>query len=507
MRLLELHSQDDLNAVTAYINNENLDWGRWYGMWIGLNDINSETHNTDNGYWEWHNSGVQFDDDDDDGDGATNDAFTNWQSGQPYDHMNVQDCVVMVRQSGGKWDDVSCSASYDFMCQRIPAPPAIPPVIADPPLPPAPPGGFNPPYPPEPPPLPPSPPPSPPPGPPPPSPPPPPPPPLPPVPFVGWSSPSPLPPPPSPPPFSPGTIADKARLEKAIEAWDCCSGWIDSNVNAGIQGYYADVPINWDVSRVTDMSGVFADIGNSRHHGVFRWDLGNFDINGWDVSSVTSMQGMFSTCDSQEAITNDINGWDVSRVTDMSQMFKCNYAYNRPLNSWTTSKVTNMYEMFKPYDGSDYHVSLFNQDLSNWDTSKVTNMHEMFRNARSFNQPLHNWDVSQVTDMSQMFSYSSTALASYSPELSYENKRLTHCAWKEHQPYQSANNYYYGWNFPTNPDPCTPPPPPPPPPPPSFSSPPPPPPFECLGEYESCEQEDDCCSYWCESGECIDGRR
>ncbi len=61
----------------------------------------------------------------------------------------------------------------------------------------------------------------------------------------------------------------------------------------------------WDVSRVTDMYGMFA-------HSHF-----NGDISNWDVSSVTSMQSMFSS----SHFNGDISKWDVSKVTDMNGMF------------------------------------------------------------------------------------------------------------------------------------------------------------------------------------------
>ncbi len=44
----------------------------------------------------------------------------------------------------------------------------------------------------------------------------------------------------------------------------------------------------------------------------------NGDISDWDVSDVTDMSGMFSDADS---FNGDISDWDVSNVTDMSHMF------------------------------------------------------------------------------------------------------------------------------------------------------------------------------------------
>ena len=45
----------------------------------------------------------------------------------------------------------------------------------------------------------------------------------------------------------------------------------------------------------------------------------------WDVSSVTDMSGMFLLA---EKFNGDISKWDVSSVTDMSEMFDCVRDFN-----------------------------------------------------------------------------------------------------------------------------------------------------------------------------------
>ena len=64
-----------------------------------------------------------------------------------------------------------------------------------------------------------------------------------------------------------------------------------------------DVMPSWDVSLVTDMSGMFD--GKSTF---------NADISGWDTSSVTNMECMFHQA---SAFNSDISGWDTSSVTNM----------------------------------------------------------------------------------------------------------------------------------------------------------------------------------------------
>ena len=89
-------------------------------------------------------------------------------------------------------------------------------------------------------------------------------------------------------------------------------------------------------------------------------------IAGWDVAAITDMNGLFYELGNFNA---NISSWDTSRVTDMDWMFGSASAFNQPL-SFDTSSVTNMDSMF-------YSASAFNQPLS-FDTSNVTDMENMF---------------------------------------------------------------------------------------------------------------------------------
>jgi surface protein len=158
-------------------------------------------------------------------------------------------------------------------------------------------------------------------------------------------------------------------------------------------------------SLVTDMNGLFINTNTF-----------NQDISTWDVSNVTNMSGMFANT----AFNQDISNWDVSSVTDMVYMFNNAYAFNQDIGNWDVSNVTNMSAMFANTDFyqdiSNWDVSsvttmegmfdgatIFNQDISTWDVSNVTNMEQMFYEASNFNQNISSWDVSNVTDMNSMF--------------------------------------------------------------------------------------------------------
>ena len=114
------------------------------------------------------------------------------------------------------------------------------------------------------------------------------------------------------------------------------------------------------------------------------------DVSDWDVSNVTDMSGMFFMCKELKSV-GDISKWNVSKVTDMNSMFdECNeLEFIGDISSWDVSNVTNMAYMFQGCNN-------FNQDISEWDVSKVTNMTYMFYRCKKFNQDLSKWNVSNV---------------------------------------------------------------------------------------------------------------
>ena len=63
----------------------------------------------------------------------------------------------------------------------------------------------------------------------------------------------------------------------------------------------------------------------------------NQDISSWDVSNVTNMSGMFGN----SSFNQDISSWDVSNVTNMSSMFQ-DSPFNQDIGSWDVSNVTTM---------------------------------------------------------------------------------------------------------------------------------------------------------------------
>jgi len=157
-----------------------------------------------------------------------------------------------------------------------------------------------------------------------------------------------------------------------------------TNIELGyLVSYASQHPSNWsmienaDVSRVTDMSGLFRNKG-----------VEHLDLSKWDTSNVTDMSDMFKGSNFNQPLN-----FNTSKVKNMSGMFK-DSKYNHPLN-FNTSKVKNMSDMFED--------SKYNHPL-NFNTSNVRNMSRMFKGS-IFNQPL-NFNTSKVWNMSAIFSKS-----------------------------------------------------------------------------------------------------
>ena len=120
-----------------------------------------------------------------------------------------------------------------------------------------------------------------------------------------------------------------------------------------------------DTSLITDMSYLFRGSGRKDFSGIANWD----------VSNVTNMSGMFFNC---KDFNEPLNSWDVSNVVNMNFMFKGCVNFNQPLDKWNVSNVKNM-------DGMFWGADKFNCDISNWDVSNVENFSGMFMSAKSFN--------------------------------------------------------------------------------------------------------------------------
>jgi len=123
--------------------------------------------------------------------------------------------------------------------------------------------------------------------------------------------------------FTPQT---KEELQTAVNLWE--------SDNATAVSLYGDIS-TWDVSNVTDMSGLF-----------YNASLFNGDISSWDVSNVTDMSGMFYNATS---FNGDISVWDVSNVTTMYAMFYYATSFNGDLSAWDVTNISSKPDYFDTY--------------------------------------------------------------------------------------------------------------------------------------------------------------
>ncbi|MCA9514038.1 MAG: C-type lectin domain-containing protein [Myxococcales bacterium] len=68
----------------------------WQGLWIGLNDRETE------GRFVWSD--------------GTAVGFTGWSNGEPNDAGGNEDCVQLTPWSGGLWNDLDCGRKLAYVC-------------------------------------------------------------------------------------------------------------------------------------------------------------------------------------------------------------------------------------------------------------------------------------------------------------------------------------------------------------------------------------------------------
>ena len=198
-------------------------------------------------------------------------------------------------------------------------------------------------------------------------------------------------------------VPTNEKLKLTVDIW--CQ---DSNKNTTINKY--GLINNWNVSKITDMSGLFQDT----NFGIHPFDI----IDNWNVENVTNMDSMFKNA---TLFNGSIGNWNVDNVINMDNMFNGAIIFNKPINSWNIYKLFNATGMFsgavsfnQPLDnwymGSIANLSnlfngalSFNNNISSWRVGGATNMSNMFCNAITFNQPLDEWNVESVTNMQHMF--------------------------------------------------------------------------------------------------------
>ena len=196
----------------------------------------------------------------------------------------------------------------------------------------------------------------------------------------------------------------------------------------------------WDTSSVTDLSSAFELVHVDPTGFGLVLDHFNQPIGKWRTDQVKSMASMLSN---QNSFNQPLE-WNVSSVEDMSGLFQLAMEFNSPtIGEWDVSSVKKMGRIDHLGPSFTSHgmfeaAHAFNQDLSKWDTSHVEDMTGMFRDAVNFNHPLDAWDVSSVKKMSHSNDWESPKYY-YIKEYGWESAGMFSGATSFNQPLPSWN--------------------------------------------------------------------
>ena len=229
------------------------------------------------------------------------------------------------------------------------------------------------------------------------------------------------------------------RAVKSVVVRDCISVAYGYDYFDGLENCTSMDVNKFDVSKATDLSGMFHGCSSVTTLNVSSWDvskveklssmffgcssLESLDVSGWDVSSGTDFRYMFDGCSSLMSI--DVSAWDISNATDISSMFEdCRSLTSLVLPKCGAGKYGMAGSIFNGCAGltslglSEWNVeniesalvslpdkgSLVHLDVSKADTSGVTDVSGLFWGCSSLESlDVANWDVSRIEDFSRMF--------------------------------------------------------------------------------------------------------
>ena len=182
----------------------------------------------------------------------------------------------------------------------------------------------------------------------------------------------------------------QALTDIDLSAWDTASL---ENISYMFMGDTALVGVDmsdWDVTHVTDMTGMFCNCS------ALTTAAG---ISTWSADSLAAVEQMFLGCSALEEL--DVSGFNVSEVKSLREVFSgCNALEKlEGLGNWNTSKATDMTNLF----ASCFLLTEF--DLPGFVTSSAKTLSGMFASCKALTgiNGLDTWNTSNVTDMTSMF--------------------------------------------------------------------------------------------------------
>ena len=143
-------------------------------------------------------------------------------------------------------------------------------------------------------------------------------------------------------------------------------------------------PIDFNDIDVSEIKALGIYTGSPNAIGLFeKIEFEYIDISYWDVSNITDISGMFYECKNLKSV-GDLSKWNVSKVENMERTFYRCYELESVgnLSKWDVSKVENMISMF-----ANCKTLTSVGDLSNWDVSNGKHMSYMFHNSGIKNTP------------------------------------------------------------------------------------------------------------------------
>lgn len=130
---------------------------------------------------------------------------------------------------------------------------------------------------------------------------------------------------------------------------------VDNFDNLFIATYATNPNISgWNVSHVTSMKWMFQYCSEI-----------NVDFSNWDVGNVKSMQYTFGQCTYSEI--KGVENWNVSRVTDMTGMFTYSSLFDKDISLWDVKNTTSINSMFSYCSSFNQDISKWKlESINKW---------------------------------------------------------------------------------------------------------------------------------------------
>jgi hypothetical protein len=122
-------------------------------------------------------------------------------------------------------------------------------------------------------------------------------------------------------------------------------------------------------------------------------------ISQWDVHRVTDLSGAFSRYRGstiRNPVDLDLSKWEVSRVETADGMLMGMKDFNSDLSAWKVVKLKSANDMFSG-------CLEFDSDISNWNVGRLRFADQMFLDCRAFDSDVSGWNVANLKSYFSMF--------------------------------------------------------------------------------------------------------